>query len=354
LSVPAAEAPARRGTTRSRLLRLALLVPFAVLHGQPASGELRLVWATPNTAWAEGQPPTTFVQPTVSGTVESALFGCTRSSGTQFHEGLDLKPLQRDRQGESTDPIFAVMDGVVRYVNLRAGAGGYGRYVVLEHPEVVPAVYSLYAHLRSVEPGVVAGLRVTAGQRLATMGRSAGGYTIPKERAHLHLEIGLRISDRFDAWYRGQGFGSPNAHGNWNGLNLAGVDPLAFYETLRSRRANSPQGFFEAMETAVRLRIATPAVPDFVRRYPALVQGESAALSFGWEIDVNATGLPFRWRPLDRSEVAGLRMNEVRIVEVSDVARRRAPCRELVVRRGGRPVPGADLAALLGQLFGIR
>lgn len=348
----------RAGDGRVRLaaglLGLVLLTTGAAAAAPPVSTEPLLVWPTPNTAWLERRPADTFVQPTVSGTVESALFGCTRSGGAQFHEGLDLKPLQRDRQGESTDPIFAIMDGVVRYVNLRAGAGGYGRYVVLEHPGVEPAVYSLYAHLRAVEPGVAAGARVVAGQRIATMGRSAGGYTIPKERAHLHLEIGLRITDRFDTWYRAQGFGSPNAHGNWNGLNLAGIDPMAFYDAFRTRRVSAPRDFFAAMETAVRLRIATPAVPDFVRRYPGLVHGATAALSFGWEIDVNPTGLPFRWRPLERADVAGWRMNEIRIVEVDDAARRRAPCRDLVVRRGGRPVPGDDLQALLGQLFGVR
>jgi hypothetical protein len=38
-----------------------------------------------------------YFQPTVKGTVESVRFGCVRSHGDRFHEGIDIKCLQRDR-----------------------------------------------------------------------------------------------------------------------------------------------------------------------------------------------------------------------------------------------------------------
>ena len=59
------------------------------------------------------------------------------------------------------------------------------------------------------------------------MGRSAGGYAIPKDRAHVHFEIGLKLSDNFDSWFTWKKFGSPNQHENWNGMNLMGLDPNA-------------------------------------------------------------------------------------------------------------------------------
>ena len=54
-----------------------------------------LIWPTPNQAFQRGEPIEAFVQPTVSGKVESGLFGCVRNDGAKFHEGLDLFPIQR-------------------------------------------------------------------------------------------------------------------------------------------------------------------------------------------------------------------------------------------------------------------
>ena len=156
-----------------------------------AGPRIELSWPTPNTAYLEGKPIDAYVQPTVSGEVASGLFGCVRSGGGQFHEGVDLKPVSRDRRGEATDDIFATMSGVVRHINLRSGESSYGRYVVIEHPDLKPAVYTLYAHLSSVAPGLKTGEAVARGQVIATMGRSAGGYAIPRDRSHLHYEIGL-------------------------------------------------------------------------------------------------------------------------------------------------------------------
>ncbi|MFH1498262.1 MAG: M23 family metallopeptidase [Verrucomicrobiota bacterium] len=111
---------------------------------------IELAWPTPNRAFLEGRPIGDFVQPTVSGEVTSGLFGCVRSHGRQFHEGLDLSPVSRDRRGEATDPIYAVMSGVVRHVSRTAGDSSYGRYVVIEHPEITPTIYTLYAHLAAI------------------------------------------------------------------------------------------------------------------------------------------------------------------------------------------------------------
>lgn len=116
----------------------------------------------------------------------------------------------------------------MRHVSRVAGKSSYGRYVVLEHPGVTPAVYTLYAHLGSVTSGLSVGQTSNKEQVLGIMGRSASGYAIPKDRAHLHFEIGLMLSRSFQLWYVGRKFGSPNDHGLWNGMNLVGMDPLVF------------------------------------------------------------------------------------------------------------------------------
>ncbi len=327
---------------------------FVLLAGLAgAAGRLQLDWPTPNPAWLLGRSSADYLQATASGDPASGGFGCVREDGKQFHEGIDLKPVTRDAAGEPADKIFAFMDGVVRYVNDRAADSNYGRYVVLEHPAASPAVYSLYAHLQAVATGLKPGMPVVHGQIIAVMGRSEGGDGIPKERAHLHFEIGLRVTDAFAPWYDAQKFGSANDHGLWNGLNLMGFDPLEFLGAFRAHRVDDFKDYFAQLRPAVRLRIATAAVPDFPRRYPSLLTTIPITPVAGWEIACNWTGLPFCWTPLAAADMAGYTRNEVRIVESDDALLASCPCKSIVIRRDGRAVPGKDLAVVLQQLFGL-
>jgi peptidoglycan LD-endopeptidase LytH len=334
-----------------KLVLAGLLAPAMLAAGT----RIELAWPTPNTAYLAGKPPEDFVQPTVSGEVTSGLFGCVRSGGTQFHEGLDLKPVSHDRKGEAADDVFATMAGVVRHVSVRAGQSSYGRYVVIEHPEVKPAVYTLYAHLAEVKAGLKAGDTVVRGEVIARMGRSAGGYAIPKDRAHLHYEIGLMMTRQFQSWYDWKQFGSPNQHGLWNGMNLMGVDALDFLNQFRARQVNNFQEYFARMSAAATVRVATRRTPDFVQRYPDLVTGEiPLAGAAGWEIKVNATGVPFAWAPLGAGEMLGYGLNEVRVVEVNADALKACRCKALVVKRKGKHVPGSDLETMLQLTLGLR
>ena len=325
----------------------------SLLSGRAA--RIEFVWPTPNKAWEQGRGIESFIQPTVSGDPESGTFGCVRSHGTQFHEGLDIKPVQRDRRGEPADPVFAAMDGVVRYVALSAGESNYGRYIVIEHPTLIPAVYTLYAHLARVETDIRPGTPVRAGQVIGLMGHSSNG-SIPRERAHLHFEIGLRVSDNFDSWYRERKFGNPNEHGNWNGLNLMGFDPLDFLRQWRSGHADDFQQYLDRLHGVVKVRVVTSRVPDFIQRYPALLQKPLPAAGFvgGWEGTCNSTGLPFAWTPLAASEVAGQRAGSVEILSVDAAAVHAFRCKSLVKSRHGGYEPGADLEMMLQQVFGVR
>jgi len=326
--------------------------PAVALAPKPPA-RLELVWPTPNDAYRRGGGIESFVQPTESGELTSGLFGSVRSGGRQFHEGLDLFPLERDRKGEPLDPVFAVMPGVVRHISSREGASSYGRYVVLEHPGQSPAVYTLYAHLSRIAPGLRTGEPVSAGQTIGTLGRSAGGYTIPKQRAHLHFEIGLRVTDRFQEWYKSRGFGSPNEHGLWNGMNLMGLDPLVFFERSRAGGLLRLDDVIRGMPVAITLRVAEPGEPDFVRRYPSLVERADGA-GAGWELSLGATGAPLRWRRLGAAELAGLRPGEVSIDKVDTELLRVNRGRKLIETRRGEARPGEDLRSVLEQLWGKR
>jgi murein DD-endopeptidase MepM/ murein hydrolase activator NlpD len=276
-----------------------------------------------------------------------------RSGGTKFHEGIDIPPVARDRRGEATDDIFAAMAGVVRHINASAGDSGYGRYVVLEHPDETPAVYTLYAHLAKIAPGLRVGERVQRGRAIATMGRSAGGYAIPKERAHLHFEIGLMLTRDFQSWYGRQKFGSPNEQGLWNGMNLMGIDVLDFLGDWRAKRVNTFRDYFAQIEPVVTLRIATMRTPDFVTRYPALLTKElPLGPVAGWEIKFAWTGLPVAWTPLTSLETLGLARDLPRIISVNAEVEKRQRSKSLAVAKGGGWAVGKDLEAVLQLLFG--
>src|SRR5437773_10030782 len=52
---------------------------------------------------------------------------------TRLHEGIDIRPLQRDEQGEPLDPVRAIASGTVVHANLVPRFSNYGKYVVVEH-----------------------------------------------------------------------------------------------------------------------------------------------------------------------------------------------------------------------------
>jgi peptidoglycan LD-endopeptidase LytH len=344
----------RDGATR-RGVWVTFLAVFVGAVGLLAAPRTEISWPTPNRAWEQGKGIEAWAQPTVSGDPESGLFGCVRSGGSQFHEGLDLKPVGRDARGEPTDRIFAAMDGIVRYVSNRPGESNYGRYIVVEHPEQSPAVFTLYAHLAKIGPGVAAGVAVKRGQTIGIMGHSASGGGIPKERSHVHFEIGLMMTTQFASWYATRQFGSPNEHGLWNGMNLMGIDPQDFLRQWRAGKVDNFQQYFDAMRRVVRVRVVTSRTPDFIQRYPALLR-KPLPMGFvsGWEIECNATGLPFAWTPLTPADVAGLKPGTVQIVTVESALVSAYRCKSLVKTRGTGYVPGGDLQTMLQQVFGIR
>jgi peptidoglycan LD-endopeptidase LytH len=343
----------QRAAGRWAAVGLGVLAGFA----SPGAAErLVLAWPTPNRAYLEGAPLEDFVQATASGEVNSGLYGCTRRGGTQFHEGLDLFPIRRDARGEALDDIYAVLPGVVRHVNARAGASSYGRYIVLEHPEVSPAIYTLYSHLAAIDPAVRPGAAVARGQVLGRMGRSAGGYVIPRERAHLHFEMGLRLSDDFQSWYDSRGFGSRNEHGVWNGMNLIGFDPLDFFDRFRAREIDTVDDYLRQVPVAVVARVAVTSTPDFVLRYPSLLRPAAGLVVDlgGWDVAFSVMGVPLSYTPVARADMAGQAPGSVRLVTVDEAAVRACACRHLVRWERGRAEPGRDLLTNGQLIFGLR
>ncbi|AWT60578.1 MAG: hypothetical protein DF168_01793 [Candidatus Moanabacter tarae] len=325
-----------------------------ILSAQISVGErVRLKWPTPNRAFLESNPAASYVQPSESGTFESGLYGCFRNSGLRFHEGIDLKPVLKDGRGQALDPIFAVMDGEVVHVNDIPGNSRYGRYIVVEHTNLNPAVYTLYAHLSEVSPVVEIGMTLEAGAVIGRMGHSSGGYTIPSQRAHLHFEMGLMLSGNFQKWYDLQNFKEQNYHGPWNGLNLVGFDPLEFFGNFKNGVVRQPFDHIVRLPTAFTVKINTSEVPDFIQRYPAL-----ATLPFqdrtltAWEIEFSGFGIPKLWRPiLDGASPIGEKEGSFKLVSVKKEFLKGSLCREVILQCKDGYMLGNGAIRLIEILF---
>jgi len=314
-----------------------------------------LIWPTPNPAFQNGQSIEAFIQPTVSGRVESGLFGCVRNDGHRFHEGLDLYPIERTRSGEAADSVYAVLPGRVVHVNRTAGYSSYGRYVVVEHDGEVPAFHTLYAHLASVSDQVQVGTRVAEGAELGIMGRSAAGYSIPKSRAHLHFEIGFRLSNQFQSWYDDQKFGSQNRHGNWNGMNLVSLDPLEYYRSVRLGRVVNVFEYLQQLPAVARIRIYTAQVPDFVQIYPGLVtrpyEGQTLV---AWDIAFSEYGVPKEWTPRFAEEGLSGRPGNVQVIAYDPSRLSEQTCRRVLNVNGDQTSISSGTLSTLKKLFGFQ
>lgn len=240
--------------------------------------------------------PQDYLQPTVSGKVESALFGMVREDGKRFHEGVDIRPAKTNADGEPLDLVLAAMDGQVAYLNPNVN-GPYGRYAVLYHPGAEIPVYTLYAHLAKLEPSLRVAMPVRRGSVLGLMGHTSGGVSpITVDRSHLHFEVGLILSTGFDRWYGAQAEnrGSANHHGLYNGQNLIGMDPLLVLGQPRVDLLAAVR----SQPTALTISVRAPKPPDFVKRYPALVRGDVARAA-GWYVEFSWQGMPIRWTALE-------------------------------------------------------
>lgn len=265
----------------------------------------------------------------------SGSFGCVRNDGWKMHEGLDIVHQHTDRHGEPTDPIMATADGTVVYVSSKAGLSNYGKYIVIRHIIEGLEIYSLYAHLSEIEPGIVAGKPVKAGEEIAIMGRTSSDEVIGKDRAHCHFELNVFVNENFSSWYRKNFPGQRNDHGMWNGQNLNGLDPRDIL--LGERNGHfSMLNFLRSQTELCRVLVRATSFP-YLKRYAPLVlknpRAEKEGVA-GYEVALNYNGVAFALMPRAASEIKG--SGKFQLMSVNESEYRAHPCRKLVVEHGGR------------------
>jgi murein DD-endopeptidase MepM/ murein hydrolase activator NlpD len=319
-------------TRTGSLVVLASLAIFARVCAQPFQ------LPTANHALFEPGGEEKFFVGTVGKPWTTGCFGCVRTEGRQIHEGLDIRCLQRDKRGEPTDPVMATADGTIAYINSKPSLSNYGNYAVVRHVVDGIEIYSLYAHLREIRPGLTVGQSVKAGETIATMGRTTNTREgISKDRAHVHFELNLFTNDRFSSWFKKTSPGERNDHGEWNGQNLVGLDPRQILLEQRNRGAKfSLLDFVRNQTELCRVFVRRTDFP-WLKRYRALIRRNAVAEKegvAGYEIALNFNAVPFELIPRAASEIRGKAMFQ--LLSVNEVEEHKNSCRRLVAKRGTR------------------
>jgi len=306
-----------------------------LLFNVPALAQSPFQFPTANHALYEPGQELKFFAPTAPDKPwTSGSFGCVRSDGWQMHEGLDIVHLRTDHYGEPTDPVMATADGTVMYVSTKAALSNYGKYIVIRHIIEGLEIYSLYAHLSQIQPGIAAGKTVKAGDVIAIMGRTTNtSERIAKDRAHVHFELNVFVNENFNAWY-GKYYTQHNDHGIWNGQNLNGLDPR---EILLGERDPhfSLLNFLRSQTELFRVLVRATNFP-YLKRYALLVlknpRAEKEGVA-GYEVALNYNGVAFALMPRAASEIKGA--SKFQLLSVNEPEYRAHPCRKLVAQRGG-------------------
>ncbi len=314
---------------KAALLLLLTLLPSELL-AQP------FILPSPNRAFYDPEGMTKYYAPTPGRDWRSGTFGCVRSEGWQMHEGIDILPVSRDKRGEPTDDIWAAANGTVAYINRKVALSNYGNYLIIKHQIEGLEVFSLYAHLHSIRDDLRVGSPVKAREVIGLMGRTANTRTpIAKERAHLHFELNMLVNDRFSQWHKSYLPGQRNDHGDFNGQNLIGIDPVEVFKGQQRDGARySLLNHIRNQTELCRIMVRDTKFPC-LKRYIRLVRRNPIAEKngiVGYEIALNYNGLPFQLIPRSELEIPG--KAKVQLLSVNAAEQAKHPCRKLVTKKG--------------------
>jgi hypothetical protein len=297
-----------------RVWLLAALVPLAagfagvrsLERGEPHRS-IDIILPTCNDAFFAGND-SAFYMGTASGGcahVEGGEYGFVRNPRgtkegmiyTRYHAGMDIRPLGRDAAGRPLDSVRAISEGRVVHVSPRAGYSNYGKYVVVEHIWGGSPYYSLYAHLDDI--WVDSGQVVRQGDPLGRLGYT--GVGINRQRAHLHFEINMLLSENFVAWHTEHYPRDPDHHGIYNGQNLVAVDVVRLYRELRENPSLTMPQFLAEEQPFFTVQVPIDRQIDLLRRYPWLLSAQPEPKHVSWSIYFTSYGLPLRIEPSEEA-----------------------------------------------------
>ncbi|MEN8756648.1 MAG: M23 family metallopeptidase [Akkermansiaceae bacterium] len=292
------------------MTRLFTAFLFIFSHGLNAVEPLKLSLPTDNRALLEEKPEDFYMYVHRSFDGQSSKpwtagqYGFVRTLvrtekegviATKFHEGLDIKPLTRDRSGNPLDEVRAIAAGTVAHVSASSGGSNYGKYVVIAHNWGYGPFYSLYAHLSSIT--VQKNQHLLGGTPIGKMGYTGAGLN--RERSHLHLELNMLATENFDSWHEAV-FKGPNPHGICNGMNLIGIDIATLYLAQKNEPNITIPNFLNGASPYFKVAVQRTGALEIVTRYPWLARGNHEASSPSWEISFTDSGIPLSVTPSHR------------------------------------------------------
>jgi murein DD-endopeptidase MepM/ murein hydrolase activator NlpD len=111
------------------------------------------------------------------------------ADGTVIRALVDYQPLTARQADE-----WYAQSRTLGYTPPEVLDGYRGRQIWIDHGE---GVVSRYAHLGSIEPGIVEGTVVTQGQQIARVGNSGTPGSVQSETNDVHLHLELWVGDHF-------------------------------------------------------------------------------------------------------------------------------------------------------------
>jgi murein DD-endopeptidase MepM/ murein hydrolase activator NlpD len=216
---------------------------------------------------------------------------------TRFHEGIDIRCLHRDEHGEPLDQVRAIAGGKVVYANFTPGFSNYGKYIVIEHQWAGSPYFSLYAHLSAI--GVRRGQSVQRSEQIGVMGYTGEGLN--QARAHLHLELNLMLSHRFEKWYDDFHPNDPNHHGLYNGINLAGMNIARLFTELHDNPSLTIPQFLGEEEVFYKIAFRKSRYFELPKLYPWMVVSNGIVDPKSWEVSFTRGGVPLKIEPSSRN-----------------------------------------------------
>lgn len=332
------------------LLLAAHLVPTShaqvSVPGNDSERPAPLLFPTENTSVLNGRPQYFYMGLTrlINGrnefSWEGGMYGWVRNSRstpagpvfTRFHEGVDIAPVARDEDGEPLDVVLAMDEGRVVYVNDSPYRSDYGRYVVVEHHWEGSPFYTLHAHL--AETSVRTGEYVDRGDTLGVLGYSGDGLDI--DRAHVHFEINLMLSEHFVEWRNVRHPRWSGTHGRFHGYNLTGIPPMEILSRRHNPR-NSIIDFLQSEPAEITVFVPGGPTPDMLEPYPWLCRtcenGQLPESANSWEVGFTRAGRPVYIEPAQPS------LSAILLGRIDGLTRANYLASRILTRRG----PGADL-----------
>ena len=176
---------------------------------------------------------------------------------------------------------------------------------------------------------------------------NTSSFGIPISRSHLHFEIGLRLSENFQVWYDRKNFNTSNQHGNFNGYNLVGTDPLKFFKFHQTGNMKNPLDYFNQLNETVRVRIKSKSPPSILEINPSLNRTRISRefIVRSWICSFGPHGIPLSFEP---SQEGGKQNIEILSYTPSKNA---GYCRKLVNQKNSSLTASEQLVAYIEILF---